>query len=122
MQCLRGWKQWSKCVGSADHFCRCLHRISLGQKAGHVDLDARREFGAVKAIASLQLKDFSFIVLTLFAVWLGWNVSVVQPHACKMIEGRPGGGGIMAVVTYAEGDASALKQVKDVSPRTFSRH
>ena len=102
-------------------FSRCAPSDFVGQKAGHVDLDARREFGAVKAIASLQLKAF-FIVLTLFAVWLGWNVSVVRPSRLReMIEGRPGGGGIMPLLPTRKATPQRWQSV-NVSPRTFSRH
>jgi hypothetical protein len=56
-----------------------------------------------------------FVVFTLVAIWLGWNVSIVQQrkHLRALIDDRPASGGTMAVITAAEGNAAAPKAVKD---------
>jgi hypothetical protein len=55
-----------------------------------------------------------FVVFTLAALWLGWNVSTVQERKRlrAMLDGRPGNGGVTGFVTYDEGNAAAPQAVK----------
>jgi hypothetical protein len=56
-----------------------------------------------------------FVALTLIAVWLGWNVSIVRKRdrLRELINGTTVSGRSMAVITQAEGDARAPREVKE---------